>query len=93
MDIFLEFARRLDLRDRDGAPLVKWATPEEASRSGSECSEGRPCDYSGLSYEKLRGAGGIQWPCTEDAPDGTERLYSDGLFFTGPDICEEYGTI
>ena len=25
------------------------------------------------------------------APAGTERLYSDGLFFTEPDICEEYG--
>ena len=91
MDIFLEFARRLDLRDRDGAPLVKWATPEECFEEWKRCSKGRPCDYSGLSYEKLRGAGGIQWPCTEDAPDGTERLYSDGLFFTGPDICEEYG--
>ena len=26
-----------------------------------------------------------------EAPEGTERLYADGLFFTGPDICEDYG--
>ena len=29
MEIFLDFARRLDLRDKDGEPLVKWSTPEE----------------------------------------------------------------
>jgi ferredoxin-nitrate reductase len=91
MDIFLDFARRLDLRDRDGAPLVKWETPEECFEAWKRCSKGRPCDYSGLSYEKLRSEGGIQWPCTDEAPNGTERLYADGLFFTGPDVCEEYG--
>ena len=91
MDIFIDFARRLDLRDKDGAPLVKWSTPEECFEAWKRCSKGRPCDYSGLSYEKLRGGSGIQWPCTEDAPGGTERLYSDGLFSTGPDICEDYG--
>jgi anaerobic selenocysteine-containing dehydrogenase len=91
MDIFVDFARRLDLRDKDGAPLVKWTTPEACFEAWKRCSKGRPCDYSGLSYEKLRGGTGVQWPCNEEAPDGTERLYSDGLFFTGPDICEEYG--
>ena len=29
--------------------------------------------------------------CNEAAPEGSERLYTDGLFFTGPDICEDYG--
>lgn len=31
------------------------------------------------------------WPCTQDVPDGTERLYTDGLFNTDPDYCESYG--
>jgi predicted molibdopterin-dependent oxidoreductase YjgC len=91
MDIFIDFATRLDLRDKDGEPLVKWSTPEECFEAWKRCSKGRPCDYSGLSYAKLRGGSGIQWPCNEAAPEGSERLYTDGLFFTGPDICEDYG--
>jgi anaerobic selenocysteine-containing dehydrogenase len=91
LEIFLDFAHRLGLKDKDGAPLVKWATPEEAFEAWKECSRGRPCDYSGMTYDKLRGASGIQWPCTEDAPDGTERLYADGQFFADPQYCETYG--
>jgi len=91
LDIFIDFAHRMGLKDKDGAPLVKWSTPEEAFEAWKECSGGRPCDYSGMSYEKLRGDSGIQWPCTDDAPDGTERLYADGKFFADPQYCESYG--
>jgi ferredoxin-nitrate reductase len=91
MQIFLDYAHRLDLRDRDGQPLVKWSTPEECFDAWRECSRGRPCDYTGLSYEKLRGGSGIQWPCNEDAPDGTERLYEHLIFPTFPEVCEDYG--
>lgn len=38
-----------------------------------------------ISYEKLRhtGSGGIQWPCNEvTAPNGTVRMYTDGVFPT-----------
>jgi anaerobic selenocysteine-containing dehydrogenase len=44
-----------------------------------------------LSHDRLRDAPGIQWPCTDDAPDGTERLYADGVFNTDPDTAETYG--
>jgi anaerobic selenocysteine-containing dehydrogenase len=91
LDIFLDYARRMDFRDRDGAPLVKWPDAESAFEAWKRCSAGRPCDYTGLSYERLRGSGGIQWPCTEDAPDGTERLYVDGRFNTDPDYAETFG--
>jgi anaerobic selenocysteine-containing dehydrogenase len=91
LEIFIDFAHRLGLQDKDGAPLVKWSTPEEAFEAWKECSRGRPCDYTGITYEKLRGGSGIQWPCTEDAPDGTERLYGDGKFFADPEYCEDYG--
>src|SRR5690349_22655452 len=30
LDIFLDYARRMEFRDRDGAPLIKWADPEGA---------------------------------------------------------------
>ena len=30
LDIFLDYARRMDFRDRDGAPLITWDDPEAA---------------------------------------------------------------
>jgi ferredoxin-nitrate reductase len=91
LDIFFDFAHRMDLKDKDGAPLVKWRTPEETFEAWKQCSKGRPCDYSGMSYEKLSGGPGIQWPCNEKYPNGKERLYTDGIFNTGYDICETFG--
>jgi anaerobic selenocysteine-containing dehydrogenase len=66
LDIFLEYARRMDFRDREGAPLVKWHDAESAFEAWKACSAGRPCDYTGVTYDLLRGGSGIQWPCTED---------------------------
>jgi ferredoxin-nitrate reductase len=91
LDIFLDYARRMDFRDKDGGPLVKWDSPEEAFEAWKECSRGRPCDYTGLSYEKLRSGSGVQWPCNDEHPDGTERLYAAGNFNTETDYCETYG--
>ncbi|MCK2219321.1 nitrate reductase [Actinomadura sp. ATCC 31491] len=91
LDIFLDLARRLDLRDKDGAPLVKWHDAEGAFEGWKECSRGRPCDYSGLTYDRLRGGSGVQWPCDDEHPDGTERLYAGGRFFSDPACCEDYG--
>ncbi|WP_432936350.1 molybdopterin oxidoreductase family protein [Kribbella sp. CA-253562] len=91
LDIFVDLARRLELKDKDGAPLVKWSRPEEAFGAWKECSRGRPCDYTGITYDKLRGGSGIQWPCNDENPEGTERLYSDGKFSAAPSYCESYG--
>jgi anaerobic selenocysteine-containing dehydrogenase len=91
LEIFLDFASRMGLKDKDGEPLVHWADPESAFEAWKRCSAGRPCDYSGLSYAKLRGRSGIQWPCTDEHPDGTERLYTDGVAWAHPDVCESYG--
>jgi anaerobic selenocysteine-containing dehydrogenase len=91
LDIFLDYARRMGFRDKDGAPLVKWSTPEEAFEAWKECSRGRPCDYTGLSYAKLTGGSGIPWPCNERHPDGSPRIYTDHVFPTDPDYCEDYG--
>ncbi|GLX21651.1 molybdopterin oxidoreductase family protein [Streptomyces lavendulae] len=91
LDVFLDYARRMDFRDKDGGPLVPWTGPEAAFEAWKRCSAGRPCDYTGLSYAKLRGPSGIQWPCHEGAPDGTERLYADGAAWAAPEDCETYG--
>ncbi len=90
LDIFIDYAHRMGMKDKDGAPLVKWSSPQEAFEAWKECTRGRPCDYTGMSYELLR-RGGIQWPCNEDHPKGTERIYVDGEFWSAPDYCESYG--
>jgi ferredoxin-nitrate reductase len=91
LDIWLDYARRMGFTDRSGRPLPPWESPEGAFNAWRECSRGRPCDYSGLSYDKLRDGPGIQWPCTDDAPNGTDRLYTDHHFMTDDDQCETYG--
>ena len=90
LDIWLDYARRMDFRRDDGAPLIGWSDPAGAFEAWKACSRGRPCDYSGLTYARLR-EGGVQWPCTAEAPDGTERLYTAGRFNTDPAYCETFG--
>jgi anaerobic selenocysteine-containing dehydrogenase len=82
LDIFLDYAARMDFRDFDGAPLITWTTPESAYAAWQRCSAGRPCDYTAISYDRLRESG-VQW--------GGERLYPDGEFNTDSDYCETYG--
>ncbi|CAM3843553.1 molybdopterin oxidoreductase family protein [Kibdelosporangium persicum] len=91
LDIWLDYARRMDFRDKDGEQFPPWSEPESAFEAWKKASEGRPCDYSGLSYDKLRAVSGVQWPCNADNPDGTERLYANGKFYAQPDYCESYG--
>lgn len=90
-DIFLDYSRRMDFRDKDGDALIKWNTPEEAFEAWKKCTKGRPCDYTGISYAKLTGSAGIQWPCNEKYPDGTPHIYTDGIFNTDISQCETYG--
>jgi ferredoxin-nitrate reductase len=91
LDIFIDYSRRMGFKDKDGQPLVKWTDAEGAFEGWKESSRGRPCDYTGLTYAKLTGGSGIQWPCNKQYPDGKERLYTDGVFNTDPDYCELYG--
>lgn len=90
-DIFIDYAKRMDFRDKDGRPLIKWNTPEEAFEAWKECTRGRPCDYTGITYKMLSNGTGIQWPCNEKYPDGSGHIYTDGVFNTDPDYCESFG--
>lgn len=91
LDILLMYADAMDFRDLDGQPLISWRTPEEAFDAWRAVTAGRPVDYTGLSYDKLRGPSGIPWPVDEEHPDGTDRLYTDFVFPTDTDYCETYG--
>ena len=90
-EILLEFSKRMGFKDRDGWPLITYQTPEEAFNEWKIVSKGRPCDMSGMSYEKMEQLGGIQWPCNEQYPNGKQRLYTDGRFHTISDEAESYG--
>jgi assimilatory nitrate reductase catalytic subunit len=84
-DIFLAVADRWGCR----AELFPgWSGPRDAFEEWRLVSAGRPCDYSGITYERIDAAGGVQWPCPADDPDvplgGTARLYTD-LQFNRPD--------
>ncbi|EEP79995.1 conserved hypothetical protein [Uncinocarpus reesii 1704] len=89
LEIFIDFARRMKFTDKDGNVLIPWSTSKEVFEAWKKMSKGRPCDYSGLTYQKL--TSGIQWPCNAEYPYGRERLYDDGKFFTDAEYCESYG--
>ncbi|MCF7694640.1 molybdopterin oxidoreductase family protein [Mycetohabitans sp. B2] len=91
LEIFVEVAHRLGFKDRDGKPLIGYREPSEAFDEWRRVSKGRPCDYSGMTYELLLKKGGVRWPCNEQHPEGSERLYEDLHFWTGIDDCESYG--
>jgi assimilatory nitrate reductase catalytic subunit len=84
-DIFLAVAERWGCRDE---LFAGWQEPRDAFEEWRRISAGRPCDYSGITYERIDAAGGVQWPCPADDPTvplgGTARLYTD-LQFNRPD--------
>lgn len=58
-DIFVEVAGRLGFKDKDGAPLIPFQEPREAFEEWRMISKGRPCDYSGMSYELILEMGAV----------------------------------
>ncbi|MTD14641.1 molybdopterin-dependent oxidoreductase [Nakamurella sp. YIM 132087] len=91
LDIFLSYAAAMDFRSRSGAPLIGWHTAEEAFDAWRAASAGRPVDYTGLTYDKLRDTSGVAWPVNDTHPDGAARLYSDAVFPSAVDVCETFG--
>ncbi len=90
-EIFVDVANRLDFRDKDGRPLLPFRDPRDAFEEWKRVSKGRPCDYSGMTYELILEMGAVRWPCNEAHPRGAERLYEDYHFPTSIDECETYG--
>lgn len=91
LDIFTDFARRMGFKDKNGNQLIPFKSPEEVFEAWKRMSFGRPCDCSQLTYERLQGGSGIQWPCNNEHLFGKERLFDDGVFFTDIDYCESFG--
>ena len=81
-EIFARVGRALGHAEQFG-----WRTAAEVHAEYVGTTDGRLCDQTGLSHERLRREGALQWPVPargaqgEDHP-GTERLYGGRRFAT-----------
>ena len=92
-DIVLDFSTYFD--GMNELLYAGWSKPIDAFNEMKEVSKGQLCDYSGMTYELLEKNGGIQWPCNEQRPLGTKRLYSPDIAFRTKDkkanlICGDW---
>jgi assimilatory nitrate reductase catalytic subunit len=69
------------LAERLGAKLS--ADPEEIFAELGRASAGGIADYSGITHERLAAGEALYWPCGEDQPEGTPRLFAES--FPTPD--------
>ncbi|HEB81334.1 MAG TPA: nitrate reductase, partial [Gammaproteobacteria bacterium] len=77
LEIFNEMAKRFEQGRKMNFP----ETAEGVFDELKQLSKGRMLDYSGMSYDKIEAQRGIQWPCNDEtAPEGSQRLYTDGVF-------------
>jgi len=64
------------------AEAFSYESSEEIFSEFAALTENTPCDCSGVSYERLKREGPLQWPCPKARHPGTERLYGDLRFHT-----------
>ncbi len=80
--IFNQMAKRFE----NGNKIYFPETPEGAFEEMKHLSigAGRTLDISGMSYDKIEQAKGIQWPYSQgdDSLKGSPRLYTDGQYQT-----------
>jgi assimilatory nitrate reductase catalytic subunit len=80
--IFKELAKRFPNSEKMSFAETPSDTFDEMAKLSK--GEGRTLDISGMNYEKLEAARGIQWPYSEadEGQKGSPRLYTDGKFQT-----------
>ncbi|MEP3478978.1 MAG: nitrate reductase [Fuerstiella sp.] len=78
------------LADRWGCSEMfsEWTSPEAVFQILKRCSQGRPCDITGIEdYKMIDDRHGVQWPFTAteakrtDADVAQRRLFEDGRYF------------
>ncbi|MGH2838523.1 MAG: molybdopterin oxidoreductase family protein, partial [Thermoleophilaceae bacterium] len=77
-EIFARLGRALGHAD-----AFAWRSAAEVFDEYAATTEGRLCDVTGITHERLRREGVLQWPCParregKTAHAGTARLYSSG---------------
>ena len=76
----LEILAALAERLGEGARF-RFASAEEVFAELGRASAGGRADYSGISYQKIRAADGIFWPCPSPDHPGTPRLFAERFAF------------
>jgi assimilatory nitrate reductase catalytic subunit len=59
----------------------QFGTIEDVFEELRRATRGGTADYSGITYDRLRRAKGIPWPCPDEFHPGTPRLFEDARFF------------
>ncbi|WP_109830387.1 nitrate reductase [Reichenbachiella versicolor] len=75
-DIIIRFARQM------GYDGFEFESAEEVYKEHCELTKGTNIDISGLSYDRLKNEGTIQWPVPSKESKGTPRLFTDKKFYT-----------
>ncbi|WP_372999118.1 molybdopterin oxidoreductase family protein [Sulfurimonas sp.] len=92
-DIIVDFSKYFD--GVNELLFHNWEKPLDAFNEFKELTRGQLCDYSGMTYELMEEHGGLQWPCNEENPLGTKRLYTPEMPFRTKDekatlICADW---
>lgn len=86
--IFAEVGRRLGFEDQ-----FPFKHPREVFAEFVQLTRDRPCDQTGISHDRLRFEGPVQWPCPDSGVPklgSAARLYTDFRFHT-PDGRARFG--
>lgn len=78
-EIMAEVGRRLGFADK-----FPFTNSAEVYAEFVQLTRDRRCDMTGMSHERLRTEGPLQWPCPDSATGSAARLYTD-LRFPTPD--------
>jgi nitrate reductase NapA len=84
----------VDLADRLGhGALIKARTPKDVWDEWRQFSASSLYNFQGMTYERLKQARGLQWPCPDEHHPGTVRRYVEGddPFVTKGSGIEFYG--
>ena len=74
-----DLAILVDLADRLGhGALISARTPQAVWDEWRTISAASPYNFKGITYERLRREGGLQWPCPDESHPGTARRYVRG---------------
>ncbi len=76
VDIFLRFAKNMDYFGFD------YESTSEIFDEHALLTKGTNIDISGLSYDRLKTEGSMQWPVPTSDHMGTPRLFQDRAFYT-----------
>jgi ferredoxin-nitrate reductase len=75
-EIFAEVGRKLGFTEQ-----LNFANAAEVYAEFVQLTRDRPCEMTGISHERLRTEGPLQWPCPS-SPTPSKRLYTDWRFPT-----------